>query len=259
MIKVQGKLHSIAFFGLMGTVLSGQAHALPSIIPFSISGPGISANGSLTGDFVTLSGFGDTVFVVTGASGTYSDSTDGISGTISGILPSKTYTSVPKNSNHDSVDAVGTPFPPASYDNIIYPNGDSPVVCDPAFYPFFGGQLDIYGLMLTLDLQGGGQGLVNVWSNGNLNDPSNPIGVDYGVSDGTQSNVNGNPFFTAENYVGDTGSYPNYSPSGVKFSTVPEPSSLLFIGSGLVSLPLLRLRGKIALNCILVVPIIAKI
>ena len=131
-----------------------------------------------------------------------------------------------------------------SYDNIIYPGGDSPVVCNPDFYPYSGGQLDIFGLMLTLDLQAGGSGLVNVWSNGNLNDPSNPIGLDYGISDGTLDNVNGSPLFTAENYLGNSNSYPNYSVSGVWFSTVPEPSALIALGSGIATLSILRLRRK---------------
>lgn len=238
------KMGCIAFCGVVSAMMIGQAPALADTTSFSISGGGLSANGTLSGNFVTLSGFSDTVFAVTGASGSYSDSTDGISGVITGVLPGKTYTSIPKNSNHDSISATGTPFPPASYDNIIYPNSDSPVVCDPAFYPFHGGRLDIYGLMLTLNLSSGGSGLVNVWSNGNLNDPSNPIGLDYGVSDGTLTNVNGSPFFTAEAYLGNTNNYPNYTPSGIRFAPVPEPSGLILLGSGIAALSILQLRRK---------------
>jgi len=238
------KLCSIAFCGVAATMMIGQAHAQSVNIPFSISGSGVTATGTLSGNFVTLSGFADTVFTVTGASGSYSDSMDGISGTITGVLPGKTYTSIPSNSNHDSINATGTPFPPASYDNIIYPNGDSPVVCNPIFYPFHGGELDIYGLMFTVGLQGGGSGLVNVWSNGYLNDPTNPIGLDYGVADGTLSTVNGSPQFTAENYLGNSNNYPVYSASGIGFSSVPEPSALIVLGMGIAALPILRLRRK---------------
>lgn len=238
------KLCGVAFFGALSTMTIGQAHALPGSMLFSISGPVVSANGTLTGNFVTLPGFADQVFIVTGAGGSYTDSGDGISGTITGILPSKAYTSIPSNGNHDSVDAVGTPFPPASYDNIIYPHGDSPVVCDPVFYPFHGGQLDIYGLMLTLNLTGGGTGLANIWSNGDLNDPSNPIGLDYGVSDGTLTSPNGAPFFTALSYLGNTNSYPSYSPSGIGFAAVPEPSALTVLGAGMGALSILKLRRK---------------
>ncbi len=239
------RLCSIAFCVVVSTLMIGPAHA-QTTIPFSISGGGVSATGTLSGNYEMLSGFTDTVFAVTGANGSYSDSTDGLSGTITGVLPGKTFTSIPSTGtgNLDTINATGTPFPPASYDNIVYPHGDSPVVCDPTFYPYHGGQLDIFGLMLTLDLQGGGNGLVNVWSNGILNDPSNPIGLDYGVSDGTLTNPGGSPLFTAEAYLGNTGNYPIYSASDIRFSTVPEPSALIVLGAGIAALPILRLRRK---------------
>ncbi len=244
MNKVASRLGSVAFCGVVAAMALGQTHAQAGDLSFSISGPDVSAKGTLSGNFVTLSGFADSVFVVTGANGSYSDTQDGLAGTITGVLPSKTYTSIPSNGNHDSVNATGVPFPPASYDNILYPHNNSPVVCDPMFYPYHGGMLDIYGLMFTLNLQGGGNGLVNLWSNGNLNDPSNPIGLDYGVSDGTLTTVNGNPFFTVENYLGNTNSYPTYTASGIGFTAVPEPSALIALGSGLAAWPLLRLRRK---------------
>ena len=235
---------SVAVFGIVSTMMIGQAHAGPVDLPFSISAPGVSATGSLSGNYVVLSGFGDTVFAVTGASGSYSDLTDGISGTITGVLPGLTFTSIPSNANHDSVNATGAAFSPASYDNIVYPNGDSPVVCDPVFYPYHGGQLDIYGLMLTLNLQGGGSGLVNVWSNGYLNDPSNPIGLDYGVSDGTLTYPGGAPLFTGFAYLGNTNNYPAYTSAGVRFTTVPEPSALVMLGAAVTALPILHLLQK---------------
>ncbi len=235
---------SIACSGIVAIMMSSQAHAQTVSLPFSISGPVVSATGKLVGKYVKLSGFADTVFEVTGASGSYSDTGDGISGKISGVLAGKTYTSIPNNKNHDSIDATGVPFPPASYDNVLYPHGDSPVVCDPTFYPYHGGQLDIYGLMFTLNLSGGGSGLVNVWSNGNLNDPSNPIGLDYGVSDGTLDNSGSSPLYIVKNYLGDTNSYPDYTASGIVFTAVPEPSAFLALVAGIAALPILRLRRK---------------
>lgn len=236
-------LCSIAFCGVASTLMIGPAHAKSVNLPFSISGGGVSASGTLTGDYVTLTGFSDTVFAVTGASGSYSDSTDGLSGTITGVLPGKTYTDIPSTSNHDSINSTGVPFPPSSYDNILYPNGNSPVVCNPVFYPFHGGQLDIFGLMLTLDLPGG-PGLANIWSNGDLNDPSNPIGLDYGVSDGTLTTPGGTPLYTVSAYLGNSNNYPTYSPSGIRFAAVPEPSALLVLCTGIAALPVLRLRRK---------------
>ena len=245
MMNPTTKLCGIAAVGVLSLLMIDPARAQSSL-PFSISGPGVSASGTLTGNYVTLTGFTDTVFEVTGASGIFSD-TNGISGAITGVLPGKTYTAIPDvaTHNHDSIDATGVPFPPASYDNILYPNGNSPVVCDPMFYPYSGGQLDIFGLMLKVDLQQGGSGLVNVWSNGNLNDPMNPIGLDYGLSDGPLGMSNGNPLFMVQNYLGDTGSYPTtYTASGIQFAATPEPSALVALSTGIATLPLLTLRRR---------------
>ena len=63
--------------------------------PFSISGGGISSAGTLSGTYETLSGFADTVFVVTGASGSFADLGDGLSGAITGV-PGQTLTSIPR-------------------------------------------------------------------------------------------------------------------------------------------------------------------
>lgn len=215
----------------------GQSHAMAADIDFQLSGSGISATGMLSGNYVSLSGFSGDVFEVTGATGTFSDTTDGLSGTFSGVEPGMTYTSVPSNGNHDSINAPGQP---ASFDNILYPGGNSPVVCDPIFYPFHGGLLDIYGLMLTTNLTGAGQGLVNIWSNGNL--PG--LGLDWGVSDGLLTTSGGSPFYQIENYVGNS-QLPAYAGSGVSVTAdVPEPSALGMLGAIAASVPLLRMRRK---------------
>lgn len=257
------RLSHVALSGAMSTIIIGLAHASPSSIPFTISGKVVNASGTLTGDFKTLSGFSDTVFAVTGASGFYTDSADGIAGVITGVLPGIFYTSIPNTGNHDSIYTTGVaPFPGTSFDNIVYPHGNSDVEC----YGYVGGQLDIFGLMFTLNLnnsgkapgQAGGIGLVNLWSNGVLNDPTNNIGLDYGVSDGlllqesSSAPANGQVYY-ALNYIGNTNNYPNnidgtglYTPSGVWFSTpnVPEPSALMMLGSGITTLSILGLRRK---------------
>ena len=243
MTKLSSRLWSLALAGICGLVMAVSTAAKADDAQFSISGAGITASGTLYGSYVTVFGFSDPLFEVTGATGYFNDTTSGLTGAINGVLPGSIYTTVPSNGNHDSIDASGVPFPPSSYDNIIYVKGNSPVVCDPTFYPYHGGFMDIYGLMLTFDAGGGNTGLVNVWSNGNLNDPSNPIGVDYGVSDGLLSVVSSHPFYTVLNYVGDGNNYPSYRGSGVNVSVhTPEPSAAAVFAIGALMLPLVGRR-----------------
>jgi hypothetical protein len=233
----------VAALALAATV-SGVSAAKADDVQFNISGAGVTASGTLYGSYVTVFGFSDPLFEATGATGYFTDSTSGVHGTINGVYPGSAYTSVPSNGNHDSINAVGVPFPPASYDNIIYVKGNSPVVCDPTFYPYHGGFMDIYGVMLTVDT-GAGTGLVNVWSNGNLNDPSNPIGPDYGLSDGMLTMIGTTPTFNVLNYIGNGNNYPAYSGSGLQFSAhTPEPSAAAVFTIGLLTLPAIRLRKR---------------
>jgi hypothetical protein len=186
---------------------------------FSVNGSGIKASGA-----IQVSNTGPLgASVVTGIDGTFSDSTNGISGAITGLefAPSPTFNAPPSPPN--------TFGPPAvtdagfSYDNLFWPGADSPAVCEDALI-FFGGYFDVYGM--AFDVAGGYK--ADLWSNGALGG--------YQLND----SLNGTPF-TPNNMDGLA-----YAVN-VNASPTPEPGSLLLVGTGLSGIAALWRRRKTAI------------
>lgn len=228
----------------LGTSADSQAGS----VCFSIHGQGLDIHGNLYYTPTTVSGFSGRIWQLTGIDGTFADSVSGVSGVISGLVPGSTYTTIPSVTNHDDFASTGTPFPPTSYDNLMFPDGNSPVDCLP-YYDYKGGPFDMYGLLFNVALNGGGTWMVNFWSNGDLNHPSNPLGLDFGAAVGPLgTDGSGNPEFHVSRYLGNGNEYQidptSYNGSGVSLQICPEPSAmvLLALGSLFAGVPAIRRR-----------------
>ncbi len=214
-----------AFMALSIALAAAPSAARADSYVFSFSGGGLSGSGTFTTSNAAVPGVPGAV-QITGISGTFSDSIANFSGAITGVQA----TSLPSPINPD-----GTFLPPGSptdgfafsYDNLFYPDGNSPAVCPPPLpgdphepYPFGGGLFDIYGLLFHVD---GGYS-VNVWSNGVI--PG--FGLTYGIGDSLDGNV--------LNTFGEPFSGTSITGSVTPAAATPEPGSLLLLGTGLCGL-----------------------
>jgi len=167
-------------------------------------------------------------FVVTGATGSFTDTNLGISTIITGVVASNPDDPEPDNllapaSFGHYIVAHGVPGPGGvapgfSYDDLFYPAGSPQTASD---YPFHGGFFDIYGLVFTTS----GGVAVNFWSNGDFG--GGPI-YGAGVTDGTD----------VLDYVG-----------GIDVRAVPESETwaMMVAGLGLVGM-WMRVRRRVAVR-----------
>jgi hypothetical protein len=180
-------------------------------VNLSFAGAGVSVDIKVTYGPATDAKYPD-AFEVTGVSGTFTDTNNGLNivdATIGALVPVTHDTPESTNllaPNDFSRFAVANGLPPEnngtlSFTNLFWPNGSPQTASD---YPFHGGFFDIYGLLFEID---GGM-VVNLWSNGDFGNGH----IDYGVAVVTPDN--------ALDYV-----------AGV--SAVPEPSSLALLGIAL--------------------------
>ncbi len=162
-------------------------------------------------------------FEVTGISGTFSDSNNGlniVNASVGPLVAINHATPEPGNTlapNDFSRFAVASGLPAQNngfltYDNLYWPGGSAPTASS---YTAHGGILDIYGLMFDI---GGGK-VVDLWSNGSFT--GGPF--TYGVAVATSA--------TSLDYVS----------AGVVVS--PEPATFALLGGGLLGLLAWRRRA----------------
>ncbi len=210
---------------LCATVIAVAIAPLASAatIEFTFNGGGITSSGTLT--FVPAPD--DTSGVstpgtneITGITGTFTDSNDGISGAITGLYTPLSYIS-------PAVEPVAFTTAGLSYDDLFFPAGNSPADCPG--YPFSGGDFDILGV--AFNVEGGYVG--EFFSDGNYPGYSGPV---YAAADASSTTILDNP--------NPDGSLPE--PTGVvgAFNVVPEPGTLLLLAAGLGALAIRRRAHK---------------
>ena len=199
------------------TVFAIASLARAGTVAFAFNGGGITSSGTLT--FVpapdSTSGVSTPgTYEITGITGNFTDSNDGISGAITGLYTPLSYVT-PLTAT--STNPVAFTSAGLSYDDLFFLTGNSPADCPG--YPFSGGDLDILGV--AFNVAGGFVG--EIFSDGNFPGFSDPV---YAAADANSITEldNPNPDGTLPEPTGVVGTF--------NATAVPEPSTLLLLAGG---------------------------
>lgn len=227
------KKFAVALLTLAGTLAITPVASADSYT-FAFTGPvntGFGANpGVITFNavFTTTPASGDSLNI-TGVTGTYSNSGDGLAGTLGLYAGNGTNGAPLSDTDHTAV-----------YDNVFYPNNDAPAdPGSPVMKNYMGGYFDDNGLLMTMQ-DGSTTYEINFWANENMSDGSPNYNVIEILGTCTPTGDGSNCFLDEGNGTSEL-----YSPGNGQIGSTPEPSSLLLLGSGLLGLAFIVYRKQI--------------
>lgn len=191
--------------------------AAASVFNFSFSGGTITSSGTITAVLApddTSGVVAANTYEVTGIMGTFSDSKEGISGSITGLYMPLSYVTA---TTATAANPVAFTSGGLSYDDLFFPSGNSPADCPG--YPFSGGDFDVFGV--AFQVSGGYVG--ELFSNGVTPGASGPL---YAAADANATGLLDNPNAGSHTQpIGVLGSF--------AAAPVPEPGTLFLLGAAL--------------------------